>query len=222
MMIGYARKSKEKQNLATQIQLLVKYGVLIDDIYSDTESGATMADTRPGFIELKKRIASGNVTELVVSEISRIGRDSKDSMLNMLEFEKLGIKITSLAENEKYISDLPLEAQLTMTAAMCMGADIERKHISERTKWAMKQIKDGLRPTKSGKPIGRPIVNIDFNKVNVLVGKGISTHAAILVLGYHPATFYRKQGKKRIANMKDIEQGKNCITIDDTVVNERV
>jgi len=194
MKVGYARKSREKQDLATQIKMLSDCGVNIDDIYSDSESGATQADTRPGFSELKKRIAAGGLSELVVTEFSRIGRDAKDSIYEMLSINRCGIKITSLADNEKFISDLPAEAQMPMISMMGMGADIERKHISERTRWSLALIKAGQKPTKSGKPLGRPEVTVDWKKIDELKSKhGINDTAARKLLGYKASTFYKKK-----------------------------
>lgn len=199
MKIGYARKSRDKQDLSTQISLLVAAGVDLDNIYSDSQSRATQADTRPGFTALQARIQQGDVTEVVITEFSRIGRDVRDSIYEMIAMNRKGVKITSLAENEKIISDVPVEAQLTMISMMAMGADIERKHISERTRWALALIKSGAKPTKSGKPLGRPRLIVDWTRLEGLMAKhGINETAARKLLGYTHSGFYNAKRRRKL------------------------
>lgn len=199
MKIGYARKSQDKQDLATQIGLLVAAGVELENIYSDSESGATQADTRPGFATLQARVACGDVDEIVITEFSRIGRDARDSVFEMLALNRKGVKITSLAENERFLNDVPVEAQLTLISMMAMGADIERKHISERTRWALALIKVGGKATKSGKPLGRPRVVVDWAKVDALMAKhGINETAARKLLGYKHTAFYAAKRLRKL------------------------
>lgn len=208
MKIGYARKSRDKQDLAIQMRRLVAAGVELENIYSDSESGATQADTRPGFAELQTRIAHGDVDEVVITEFSRIGRDAHDSVFEMLALNRKGIKITSLAANEQCIRDVPAEAQLAMISMMAMGADVERKHISERTRLALALIKAGEKSTKSGKPLGRPRIIVDWAKMDALMAKhGINETAARKILGYKHATFYNAKRQRKIDTLHGSDSG---------------
>jgi len=204
MKIGYCRKSKDKQDLTTQINLVMKAGVSPDNIFSDSESGATEAKSRSGFIALRERIKRGDITELIVTEFSRIGRDTWDTIGEMSALVRDNIKLTSLAENEKFISDSPRETQPLMIAAMSMGADIERKHISERTKWALSLIKAGQKQTKKGTPLGRPVKNIDWEKIQKKRAEyNVSTNMARVLCQYKKSTFY---AAKRELKVKDPER----------------
>jgi DNA invertase Pin-like site-specific DNA recombinase len=200
MKIGYARKSQDKQDLAVQLQHLVAAGVELENIYSDSESGAKQADTRPGFAALQTRVTSGGIDEVVITEFSRIGRDAHDSVFEMLNLNRKGVKITSLAANEQFLTAVPVEAQLPLISMMAMGADIERKHISERTRWALALIKAGGKATKSGKPLGRPRIVVDWAKLDALMEKhGINETAARKILGYKHATFYNAKRQRKHA-----------------------
>lgn len=203
MKIAYCRKSRDRQDLTTQMNLVMATGVIPENVFADSETGATQADTRIGFMTLKTRIAKGDVDEVVVTEFSRLGRDAQDSIYEMLALARMNIKITSLAENERFISDLPREAQMLMISAMSLGADVERKHISERTRWSLALIKAGQKPTKSGRPLGRPKVIIDWEKIEKKKAEfGVSENMARKLCEYNRSTFYKEKKRLKEAENK--------------------
>jgi len=198
MKVGYARKSRDKQDLVTQINKLLSAGVDSDNIFSDSESGATRADTRDGFTKMMERISRGGIDELVVTELSRIGRDSWNTLIEMGKLGEKGVKITSLSENEKDISSLPREFQPIMISAMTLGNDLERKHLRERIQWSLDEIRAGRKTTKSGKPLGRPVVNVDWKKVQDKMDEfGISANMARILLKIKASTFYERKAKDK-------------------------
>jgi DNA invertase Pin-like site-specific DNA recombinase len=205
MKVGYARKSREKQDLVTQINKLLSAGVDADNIFSDSESGATRAETRDGFMKMLNRISEGGIDELVVTELSRIGRDSWNTLVELGKLGEKGVKITSLSANEKNISSLPREFQPIMISAMTLGNDLERKHTRERIQWSLDEIKAGRKTTKSGKPLGRPAVNVDWKKVQDKMDEfGISANMARVLLKIKASTFYqRKAIDKPILKRRD-------------------
>ena len=68
---GYARVSREDQNLALQLDALEAAGVIQANIVEEKESGARQ---RPGFSALLKRLQPGD--SLVAWKVDRLGRDA--------------------------------------------------------------------------------------------------------------------------------------------------
>lgn len=188
--IGYVRISNpEKQDPASQIKLMQDRGIAMMDIFVDGASGGIEPLKRPAYRKMIDRLAVGDVTELVVSEFSRIGRTVHESLMEVLSIQQRHIKIQSLSETEKFINELPIDMQPILISAMMYSASLERKHIKERTKWGMDNAKE--KGTKSGNPIGRPTVKVDFEAVKKLVEeKDLKEAQAIRVLGIKARTFY--------------------------------
>lgn len=189
--LGYVRISNpEKQDPASQVKLMQERGIDIDNIYIDMVSGGVAPSDRVAFKKLKERISKGDISELVISEYSRIGRDMIESLSEVLSLLKLNIRIQSLSEREKMINQYPTVTMQLFAVLMSLdSAQQERDHIKERTRWGMQNAKQ--KGTKSGKPIGRPCVPVDFGAVQKLVEeKGLKEAQAIRVLGIKPRTFY--------------------------------
>jgi DNA invertase Pin-like site-specific DNA recombinase len=198
MRVGYARKSTGKQDLTTQFNLLMSAGVPAGEIYSDSTSGGNAAATRVGYRCLVERIAKGDVDEVVVTEFSRVGRDTWDTLIEMGTLSKKGVKLTSLAANEQGISQIPQEVQPLIISAIALGADLERKHAKERITRAFSEIKAGRRATKTGRPVGRPQATVDFAKIEALMARhGISMNMARKLCGYSASVFYRAKKARR-------------------------
>ena len=196
--LGYVRISNpEKQDPASQVKLMQERGIDIDNIYIDMVSGGVAPSDRVAFKKLKERISNGDISELVISEYSRIGRDMIESLSEVLSLLKLNIRIQSLSEREKMINQYPTVTMQLFAVLMSLdSAQQERDHIKERTRWGMQNARQ--KGTKSGKPIGRPNVPVDFAAVRKLVEeKGLKDAQAIRVLGIKPRTYYA--AKKKIA-----------------------
>jgi DNA invertase Pin-like site-specific DNA recombinase len=199
--IGYVRVSREKQDPESQIKLLKDMGIKDQDIFVDHGmSGWTDPTIRPVYKEMMKRISNKDleeVTTIVFSEFSRLGRNAKESMYELLRLEHMGIAVQSLSKIEAFINDVPMEFQIQLLSSMMVGADLERKHHKERTKWALENV--AARGSKSGKPIGRPKVNIDFEKIEKTRKQyDVSENVARKICGYSATTFY--EAKKRNTN----------------------
>jgi len=195
--IGYVRISNpEKQDPASQVKLMQDREIVIEDIFIDMASGTIPPLKRPQYKKMIDRISKGDITELVVSEFSRIGRTVNESLMEVLSIQQKHIKIQSLASTEKFINELPVDMQPILISAMMYSASLERKHISERTKWGMDNAKE--KGTKSGIPIGRPKVEVDFEAVRKLVEeKNLKEAQAIRVLGIKARTFYAAKKLKQ-------------------------
>jgi DNA invertase Pin-like site-specific DNA recombinase len=191
--VGYVRISNEKkQDPASQIDLMLKEGIEIKNVFVDMESGATVPSTREAYIRMTERLKVGDVTELVFSEYSRIGRDVVESLGAVLDMMRSfrGVKLRSLSSTEKDINDYPIDIQFVLMMFGMSAAKRERDHIKERTKWGMDNAK--AKGTKSGRAIGRPLVEFDYAAVETMMKENKLKEAqAIRVLGYKPSTYYK-------------------------------
>jgi DNA invertase Pin-like site-specific DNA recombinase len=82
---------------------------------------------------------------------------------------------------------------------MMAGAEMERKHHMERTKWGLENVK--AHGSKSGKAMGRPSINIDFDKIKKTQEQyDVSENVARKICGYSATTFYEAKKKRGIKN----------------------
>ena len=93
MIFGYARVSKEDQNIFLQIDALRNYGV--DEIFEEKISGRHQR--RPKLQELLSKLRAGDT--LVIWRLDRLGRTAKQLISLAEDFEKNGIRFVSLKEN---------------------------------------------------------------------------------------------------------------------------
>jgi DNA invertase Pin-like site-specific DNA recombinase len=197
--IGYVRVSREKQDPSSQIKLLKDMGIPDQDIYVDHGlSGWTDPTVRPTYKEMMKRVSDKSkekVDTIIFSEFSRLGRNVKESMYELLRLEHEGISVQSLSTIESFINQIPMPWQMQVITGMMIGADVERQHHKERTQWALNNVK--AMGSKSGKPIGRPKVIIDFDKVKALQDQHkVSENVARKICGYSESTFYNAKKER--------------------------
>jgi len=197
--IGYVRVSRENQNPESQIKLMRDMGIAENDIFIDHGlSGWTDPLIRPKYKELIARVENKEkekVDTIVFSEFSRLGRDAKESLYELLRLEHTGLAIQSLSKIESFINEIPPTFQPQILAGMMAGADLERKHHKERTIWGLENVKE--RGSKSGKPMGRPKVNIDFDKIKKTQDQyNVSENVARKICGYSATTFYEAKKKR--------------------------
>jgi len=198
--IGYVRVSKDTQDPESQKKLMREMEIIETDIFVDDGiSGWVNPHDRPIYKQMLKRIADkqkGKVTEIVFSEFSRLGRNAKDSIYELIRLEKEGITISSLSSHESFLNNIPAEVQLIVLAGMLTGAEMERKHTIERTRWGLKKVRE--HGSRSGKPIGRPKVQIDWDKIEKTMEQyKVPEKVAARICGYNESTFYKaKRGRK--------------------------
>ena len=144
-IFGYARVSRDTQNLDRQIDALKKYGV--DKIYNEKMTG-TKRD-RPELAKLLDRMTEGDT--VVIESLSRLGRSTKD-LIELTElFKAKGVNLVSLKES---IDTTTSTGKLLFTL-MSAIAQFERDVIADRTR-------EGLQAARArGRKGGRPRVSID-------------------------------------------------------------
>ena len=78
---------------------------------------------------------------------------------------------------------------------MLTGAEMERKHTIERTKWGLKKVRE--HGSKSGKPIGRPKVSIDWDRIGKTMEQfKVPEKVAARICGYNESTFYKAKRER--------------------------
>ncbi|ATF27093.1 recombinase family protein [Brochothrix thermosphacta] len=149
MIIGYARVSKDEQNLDRQINQLNDYGVekIIHEKYTGTKK------QRPGIDQLLQTIRPKDT--VVVESISRLGRNTLDILLFIQQLDHDKIAFISLKEN----IDTSTSTGKAMLQMMSVIAELERNLLAER-------VKEGIAASRRrGTAIGRP--KVERSKLNM-------------------------------------------------------
>ncbi len=158
MVYAYIRVSSDKQTVENQRfeieQYAIAKGMLIDKWVEEVISGVKNAKERK-IGRLLKKMKTGDV--LIVSELSRLGRNLLQimSMLNFCMDKNL--KIISIKENYELGDNLNSKV---LAFAFGLSAEIERQLISQRTKEAL------ARKKAEGVVLGRPPACNKYLKLN--------------------------------------------------------
>ncbi|WP_058486837.1 recombinase family protein [Defluviitalea phaphyphila] len=151
MKFGYARVSKDDQNLDLQIDALRKYGV--DEIYTEKITGTKQ--NRQQLTELLNKLRAGDT--LVIWKLDRLGRTTKQLLALAEDFQKRGINFVSITEN----FDTSTPSGKFVFHIFCAMIQMERDVISERTlaglAAARKRGRRGGRKPKDKKSIERAL-----------------------------------------------------------------
>lgn len=145
MIIGYIRKSKDKQATILQEDALTKQGC--DKFFSDSDSGAK--EDRPQFMEMLKFARPGDT--IVVWKLDRLSRSLKQLIETVSMLNEKGINLVSLKES----IDTTTATGKLMFHVIGALAEFERDLIRERTN-------AGLEAARArGRVGGRPSIEID-------------------------------------------------------------
>ncbi len=181
-LVGYARVSKESQELALQIDALKQAGCLQKFIYIDKASGAK-AD-RPGLEQCLETLSPGDI--LLVWRLDRLGRSMPHlvKLVEGLSNKQVGFK--SICDGVIDTTSASGELIFNVFSAL---AHFERKIIQERTK-------AGLQAARArGKKGGRKPISKDHPKVKAAkqmhANKDISINEICQTLNISRASLYR-------------------------------
>lgn len=179
MKYGYARVSTDKQDLSTQRQMLIDYGVEPDCIYSDVISGKNY--NRNQLNELLSKLTDGDC--LVVTRLDRIGRTASETLNLMNELTKKNIQLRFIQEsNEKSPQGDFIRTMMTAFS------QYERDLIAQRTKEKLQFLK------KQGVILGRP-VKTSLNEFKRMYENRIDKLVICQALGISRKTYYNNLKK---------------------------
>ena len=184
MIVGYARVSRQDQNLDLQEDALKKAGC--EKIFSDKVSGAK--DEREGIAKALEILREGDA--LVVWKLDRLGRSLTHLVQLINELKNKGIGFKSIQENIDTTSGV---GKLVFHIFASLS-EFERDLIRERTM-------AGLASARArGKMGGRPRV-LDAKKVSLAKSmyrdKENSVKDICSALGVGKTTFYRYLNDRR-------------------------
>jgi DNA invertase Pin-like site-specific DNA recombinase len=113
--------------------------------------------SRPAFDRLRSAVEGGEVHEVYVCKIDRLGRSAK-GILEFFDFcEAHDVRV--VVTDQGIDTATPIRRFFRTVAAAF--AELEADLARERTRDAMVAFKAGTRKTRSGKPVGRPRVLTD-------------------------------------------------------------
>jgi DNA invertase Pin-like site-specific DNA recombinase len=155
--------------------LAAQRGWVVAKVYQDRASGAK--EKRPGLHALMTDARRGQFDVVIVWRFDRFARSVKQLVLALEEFR--GLNIDFISCQESLDTSTPMgRAMFTIIAAM---AELERAVIGERVVAGQEYARQ--HGTKSGKPVGRPIVIFRRDQVGELRAQGRSWREIARQLG---------------------------------------
>lgn len=177
MLIGYARVSREEQNLSTQIDSLKSASC--QRIFEDKASGSRW--DRPEFQKMLDQLRADDV--IVVWKLDRISRSLRDLVIFIERIAKVGAGFRSLTEH----IDTTTPAGMMLTHMLGAFAEFERAMIRERTRAGLDQAR------KEGRVGGRPnkVTKDQAKEIKRMVEEGRPAVEAARLFNLHPSTVSR-------------------------------
>lgn len=181
MLIGYARVSKQEQNLDRQIDSLVKYGVDPRNIYQEKITGTKR--NREQLDKMLNELRCGDT--VIITDLTRVSRSTKDLLSIIDKIKEKGAAIKSIKDTWlDTTADNPYnDFLLTVMGGL---SQLERDLISQRTK-------EGLASAKArGRSGGRPNKqNENADVVKMLYKEGYKIVDIAKKTNLSRATIYR-------------------------------
>lgn len=188
MNFAYIRVSSDKQTTENQRYEIEQYAqrkrIEIDEWLEETISGIKQIEKRK-LNELLKKMRKDDT--LIVSELSRLGRNLMQIMSILHDCMKTDIKVFAIKENYELGNNI---SSKVLAFAFGLSAEIERNLISQRTKEALN------RKRAEGVILGRPKGSVSKKRkltgkekqIKELLDKNVSVSAIGRILGVHRLT----------------------------------
>lgn len=187
MKFLYARCSTKEQNEARQLEYAHELGLKDNQIFIDKASGKNA--NRPALKDMLSRLREGD--EVYITELSRLGRSTKDLIDLMETFEQMHVEVHS----KKEAIDTTTPAGKLIFHMLSAIAEFQRQIILENAaegrEAAMKQ----------GVKFGRP--NVDEDALNMALylfenDRAKSVKEICEKTGISRSTLYREAEKREI------------------------
>ena len=133
-------------------------------IFDKGVSGKIPFSEREGGIKLTKLVNEGKVTEVIVEELSRLGRNTIDTLTTLKSFEEEGINVVvrGMGNLQSMIDGKKNPIWNLITSVMSSLYEIERENILERTEMGRKMYV--MNGGKLGRKVGTTENRSDFLK----------------------------------------------------------
>ena len=149
-------------------------------IFDKGVSGKIPFSEREGGIKLNKLVDEGKVKEVVVEELSRLGRNTIDTLTTLKSFEEKGINVVvrGMGNLQSMIDGKKNPIWNLITSVMSSLYELERENILERTEMGRKMFV--MKGGKLGRKVGTTESRKDFlnkertKKIMNLLDKGKS------------------------------------------------
>ena len=144
---AYLRVSTSGQTTENQLREIEAAGFAVDKrrIVSETVSGSSAIEQRPGFVKLIDRLERDDV--LIVTKLDRLGRNAMDVTATVAKLADMGVRVHCLALGG---ADLTSAAGRMTMHVINAVAQFERDLLIERTNSGLARAK------ASGEKLGRP------------------------------------------------------------------
>ena len=144
---AYLRVSTSGQTTENQLHEIEAAGFAVDKrrIVSETVSGSSAIEQRPGFVKLMDRLERDDV--LIVTKLDRLGRNAMDVTATVGKLADMGVRVHCLALGG---ADLTSAAGRMTMQVINAVAQFERDLLIERTNSGLARAK------ASGEKLGRP------------------------------------------------------------------
>ncbi len=181
---AYLRVSTTEQTTENQLREIEAAGFAISTrrVVSETVSGSSALEQRPGFMRLLDRLEEGDV--LVVTKLDRLGRNAMDVTTTVAKLADMGVRVHCLALGGM---DLTSPAGKMTMGVIASVAQFERDLLIERTHAWLE------RARASGATLGRPAALDDTQRAAVLADMtaGVSVSEAARRAGVSRQTVMR-------------------------------
>jgi DNA invertase Pin-like site-specific DNA recombinase len=166
-------------------------------IFDKGVSGKIPFSEREGGIKLNNLVEEGKVKEVVVEELSRLGRNTIDTLTTLKSFEEKGINVVvkSMGNLQSLVNGKKNPIWNLITSVMSSLYELERENILERTEMGRKMYV--MNGGKLGRKIGSVENRKDFlkkektQKIISLLEKGKSVRDISSRLGVSPKTIVK-------------------------------
>lgn len=186
---AYTRVSTQKQleggSLSIQKTAIERYckahGHTIKKLYTD--KGVSAYKNRPQF---NKMLEDDTVDGVIVHDLTRFGRSTTDLLVHINRLNDQGKAFISVKDG----IDITTKTGKLLLTVLSAIADFERTTIRERLEAGKEYAKE--HGTKSGKPMHRPQIDIDWSEVEKWRKKGLSLTAIAKIMNLNRATLYNR------------------------------
>jgi putative DNA-invertase from lambdoid prophage Rac len=188
---AYVRVSTAGQTTENQTQEIEAAGFKVDRrrVISETVSGSSAIEQRPGFMKLLDRLEQDDV--LIVTKLDRLGRNAIDVGATVAKLADRGIRVHCLALGGV---DLTSPAGRMTTGVINAVAQFERDLLIERTQAGLK------RARAEGTALGRPATLEHEQRVAVRAALATGASVSALAREYRTSrqTIMRARGAAQI------------------------